>query len=152
MTRSCSSWRCPAWVPWLGPCPRTTWSPTMWPWSRSSPPWTRRETLTRSLQTPASRDWNTHSTLSHYDCIVVAQFQLDNFIWENIKYCYMSMHIYINIKVIQITIWHWFDFLFVSVSVPEKLDYFINRYAEHLHEKWSMDKVMENTIPPATTE
>ena len=42
------------------------------------------------------------------------------------------------------------DFLFVSVSVPEKLDYFINRYAEHLHEKWSMDKVMENTISPVT--
>uniref|UniRef100_A0A668AN21 Uncharacterized protein n=1 Tax=Myripristis murdjan TaxID=586833 RepID=A0A668AN21_9TELE len=27
-----------------------------------------------------------------------------------------------------------------NVTVPEKLDYFINRYAEHSHEKWSMDK------------
>ncbi|XP_067101321.1 LOW QUALITY PROTEIN: ryanodine receptor 2 [Osmerus mordax] len=28
----------------------------------------------------------------------------------------------------------------VNVNVPEKLDYFINKYAEHSHEKWSMDK------------
>nr|XP_015218325.1 PREDICTED: ryanodine receptor 2 isoform X6 [Lepisosteus oculatus] len=27
-----------------------------------------------------------------------------------------------------------------SVNIPEKLDYFINKYAEHSHEKWSMDK------------
>ena len=27
------------------------------------------------------------------------------------------------------------------MNVPEKLDYFINKYAEHSHEKWSMDKV-----------
>ncbi|KAG9346042.1 hypothetical protein JZ751_007858 [Albula glossodonta] len=27
-----------------------------------------------------------------------------------------------------------------NVTVPEKLDYFINKYAEHSHEKWSMDK------------
>ncbi|MGH0130667.1 UNVERIFIED_CONTAM: hypothetical protein FKN15_003166 [Acipenser sinensis] len=27
-----------------------------------------------------------------------------------------------------------------NVNVPEKLDYFINKYAEHSHEKWSMDK------------
>uniref|UniRef100_A0A8C5ALD5 Ryanodine receptor 2 n=1 Tax=Gadus morhua TaxID=8049 RepID=A0A8C5ALD5_GADMO len=30
--------------------------------------------------------------------------------------------------------------------VPEKLDYFINRYAEHLHEKWSMDKFSEGWL------
>ncbi|XP_035260546.1 ryanodine receptor 2 isoform X3 [Anguilla anguilla] len=29
-----------------------------------------------------------------------------------------------------------------NVTVPEKLDYFINKYAEHSHEKWSTDKVM----------
>ncbi|MGH0126585.1 UNVERIFIED_CONTAM: hypothetical protein FKN15_076185 [Acipenser sinensis] len=28
----------------------------------------------------------------------------------------------------------------LNVNVPEKLDYFINKYAEHSHEKWSMDK------------
>uniref|UniRef100_A0A8C5FWP2 Ryanodine receptor 2 n=1 Tax=Gadus morhua TaxID=8049 RepID=A0A8C5FWP2_GADMO len=33
-----------------------------------------------------------------------------------------------------------------NVSVPEKLDYFINRYAEHLHEKWSMDKFSEGWL------
>ncbi|XP_035260548.1 ryanodine receptor 2 isoform X5 [Anguilla anguilla] len=27
-----------------------------------------------------------------------------------------------------------------NVTVPEKLDYFINKYAEHSHEKWSTDK------------
>ncbi|MBN3288490.1 RYR2 protein, partial [Polyodon spathula] len=27
-----------------------------------------------------------------------------------------------------------------NVNVPEKLDYFINKYAEHSHEKWSMEK------------
>uniref|UniRef100_A0A3B3RB91 Ryanodine receptor 2 n=1 Tax=Paramormyrops kingsleyae TaxID=1676925 RepID=A0A3B3RB91_9TELE len=29
-----------------------------------------------------------------------------------------------------------------NVTVPEKLDCFINKYAEHSHEKWSTDKVM----------
>ncbi|KAJ8264428.1 hypothetical protein GJAV_G00149040 [Gymnothorax javanicus] len=27
-----------------------------------------------------------------------------------------------------------------NITVPEKLDYFINKYAEHSHEKWSTDK------------
>ncbi|XP_028826293.1 ryanodine receptor 2 isoform X5 [Denticeps clupeoides] len=27
-----------------------------------------------------------------------------------------------------------------NVSIPEKLDHFINKYAEHSHEKWSMEK------------
>nr|XP_014340342.1 PREDICTED: ryanodine receptor 2 [Latimeria chalumnae] len=27
-----------------------------------------------------------------------------------------------------------------NINVPEKLDYFINKYAEHSHEKWSMEK------------
>uniref|UniRef100_A0A3B1K1U7 Ryanodine receptor 2 n=1 Tax=Astyanax mexicanus TaxID=7994 RepID=A0A3B1K1U7_ASTMX len=29
-----------------------------------------------------------------------------------------------------------------NVNIPEKLDHFINKYAEHSHEKWSMEKVM----------
>lgn len=28
-----------------------------------------------------------------------------------------------------------------SVSVPERLDFIVNKYAEHTHEKWSLDKV-----------
>lgn len=28
-----------------------------------------------------------------------------------------------------------------SITIPEKLEYFINKYAEHSHDKWSMDKV-----------
>lgn len=33
-------------------------------------------------------------------------------------------------------------FLFTfSITIPEKLEYFINKYAEHSHDKWSMEKV-----------
>lgn len=28
-----------------------------------------------------------------------------------------------------------------SISLPEKLDYIANKYAEHCHEKWSSEKV-----------
>nr|XP_029500026.1 ryanodine receptor 2-like [Oncorhynchus nerka] len=27
-----------------------------------------------------------------------------------------------------------------NVNVPEKLDHFVTKYAEHSHDKWSMDK------------
>ena len=27
------------------------------------------------------------------------------------------------------------------MTVPEALDYVVNKYAEHTHEKWSMEKV-----------
>lgn len=37
-------------------------------------------------------------------------------------------------------------FCFLSVNVPEKLDHFINKYAEHSHEKWSMEKVMRHRV------
>lgn len=33
-----------------------------------------------------------------------------------------------------------FSFTF-SITIPEKLEYFINKYAEHSHDKWSMEKV-----------
>lgn len=29
-----------------------------------------------------------------------------------------------------------------SVSVPERLEFVVNKYAEHTHEKWSLDKVI----------
>lgn len=29
----------------------------------------------------------------------------------------------------------------LSITIPEKLDYFINKYAEHSHDKWCMEKV-----------
>lgn len=32
-------------------------------------------------------------------------------------------------------------FLYFSVSVPERLEFIVNKYAEHTHEKWSLDKV-----------
>lgn len=32
-------------------------------------------------------------------------------------------------------------FLCASVSVPEKLEFVVNKYAEHTHEKWSLEKV-----------
>uniref|UniRef100_A0A6Q2XQ02 Ryanodine receptor 2 n=1 Tax=Esox lucius TaxID=8010 RepID=A0A6Q2XQ02_ESOLU len=32
------------------------------------------------------------------------------------------------------------------VNVPEKLDYFVNKYAEHSHEKWSMDKLADGWV------
>ena len=28
-----------------------------------------------------------------------------------------------------------------SISLPEKLEYFANKYAEHSHDKWSAEKV-----------
>lgn len=31
--------------------------------------------------------------------------------------------------------------MFFSVSLPEKLEHFANKYGEHLHEKWSAEKV-----------
>lgn len=37
-----------------------------------------------------------------------------------------------------------FLFIFPSITIPEKLEYFINKYAEHSHDKWSMDKVKTN--------
>lgn len=42
-------------------------------------------------------------------------------------------------------------FLYVScsITIPEKLEYFINKYAEHSHDKWSMDKVkVESAVFP----
>lgn len=32
-------------------------------------------------------------------------------------------------------------FFIFSITIPEKLEYFINKYAEHSHDKWSMEKV-----------
>lgn len=32
-------------------------------------------------------------------------------------------------------------FFFSSISLPEKLEHFANKYAEHSHEKWSAEKV-----------
>lgn len=32
-----------------------------------------------------------------------------------------------------------------SISLPEKLEYITNKYAEHSHEKWSSEKV----FPPS---
>lgn len=29
-----------------------------------------------------------------------------------------------------------------SVSVPERLEFVVNKYAEHTHEKWSLEKVI----------
>lgn len=34
-----------------------------------------------------------------------------------------------------------FLYFYCSITIPEKLEYFINKYAEHSHDKWSMDKV-----------
>lgn len=34
-----------------------------------------------------------------------------------------------------------------SITIPEKLEYFINKYAEHSHDKWSMDKVTPDGHP-----
>ncbi|XP_075412509.1 ryanodine receptor 2 [Tenrec ecaudatus] len=33
-----------------------------------------------------------------------------------------------------------------NVTIPEKLEYFINKYAEHSHDKWSMDKLANGWI------
>uniref|UniRef100_A0A8C9RP23 Ryanodine receptor 2 n=1 Tax=Scleropages formosus TaxID=113540 RepID=A0A8C9RP23_SCLFO len=33
-----------------------------------------------------------------------------------------------------------------NITIPEKLDYFINKYAEHSHEKWSMEKFANNWV------
>lgn len=33
------------------------------------------------------------------------------------------------------------DFVFASISLPEKLEYITNKYAEHSHDKWSSEKV-----------
>ncbi|TKC44229.1 hypothetical protein EI555_012073 [Monodon monoceros] len=33
-----------------------------------------------------------------------------------------------------------------GITIPEKLEYFINKYAEHSHDKWSMDKLANGWI------
>lgn len=33
-----------------------------------------------------------------------------------------------------------------SVSVPERLEFVVNKYAEHTHEKWSLDKVISQYL------
>ncbi|KAI4555582.1 hypothetical protein MJG53_019272, partial [Ovis ammon polii x Ovis aries] len=33
-----------------------------------------------------------------------------------------------------------------GITIPEKLEYFINKYAEHAHDKWSMDKLANGWI------
>lgn len=39
-----------------------------------------------------------------------------------------------------------------SVIIPEKLDSFINKFAEYTHEKWAFDKVSAGDLPsPATS-
>lgn len=35
-----------------------------------------------------------------------------------------------------------------SVSVPERLEFVVNKYAEHTHEKWSLDKVVQCAPDP----
>lgn len=35
-----------------------------------------------------------------------------------------------------------------SVIIPEKLDSFINKFAEYTHEKWAFDKVGARVPPP----
>lgn len=35
----------------------------------------------------------------------------------------------------------YFFCLCISVSVPERLEFVVNKYAEHTHEKWSLEKV-----------
>lgn len=43
--------------------------------------------------------------------------------------------------------WYNADFLFTfSITIPEKLEYFINKYAEHAHDKWSMEKVKSKSL------
>lgn len=37
-------------------------------------------------------------------------------------------------------------FMFFSVSLPEKLEHFANKYGEHLHEKWSAEKVRHEVV------
>ncbi|KAL0608613.1 Ryanodine receptor 2 [Plecturocebus cupreus] len=32
------------------------------------------------------------------------------------------------------------------ITIPEKLEYFINKYAEHSHDKWSMDKAQSHSV------
>lgn len=58
------------------------------------------------------------------------------------SHCLTLMQIQMQIPIFRFSVSEWFCFfLFVSVTVPEKLDYFISRYAEHLHEKWCIEKV-----------
>lgn len=33
-----------------------------------------------------------------------------------------------------------------SISLPEKLEYIANKYAEHSHDKWSSEKVSVATV------
>lgn len=33
-----------------------------------------------------------------------------------------------------------------SISLPEKLEYIANKYAEHSHDKWSSEKVSAVTV------
>lgn len=35
----------------------------------------------------------------------------------------------------------YYFFLCASVSVPERLEIVVNKFAEHTHDKWSLDKV-----------
>lgn len=67
-------------------------------------------------------------------------------------YAVLFLNIYIYICFIYFSLFvksilhcwkdHFFVSLVNSVTVPEKLDYFITKYAEHIHEKWCLEKVI----------
>lgn len=40
----------------------------------------------------------------------------------------------------------WYLFICTSVTVPERLELVVNKYAEHTHEKWSLEKVIDQNL------
>lgn len=105
---------------------QTIWSPTTWPWWRSSRLWTWREISFPSLQTPLSMRHICYYSGSAWS------FMYLWLAWHKEMPCIWSCYFFLS--------------LFDSVTVSEKLDYFIARYAEHNHEKWCIEKVRKKLL------
>lgn len=128
-SRSSLSWPCRVSVLWLVLCLLTTWSPTTWPWWRNSRQWTLRETSPHSLQTLPS---TLPSTLLFFFIQYLCNVGLLCMIFHVALSSRYNMY---GTQISQVC------YFVLSVTVPEKLDCFITRYAEHNHEKWCTEKV-----------
>lgn len=114
-------WPSPAFVPSLELCLRTLWMPVLGQQWRSRYQWMHRATLTPNQSTLPS------------ECTVLS-----------LVICHPG-HL-ANRLLFQILCPNPFltSFTLCSISLPEKLEYIANKYAEHSHDKWSSEKVCLN--------
>lgn len=157
MTRSCLSWRYRVSVLWPEHSLQTTWSPTTWPWWRNSRPWTQRGTSLHSLQTLPSINIFISSLWKKFDFYFTSIYNSCHAYLLKLYLVPIQIHCFVPLSykdrnlrfrpaLIHMNLF--FDFFptLISVTVPEKLDYFITRYAEHIHEKWCIEKVRRQWV------